>query len=138
MRKLKTENMPNLALRGDEKSPTCQIPEVKKGDIFYASWGWEQTNIDFCIVEEVSPTGKTVKCRMMGEKEIYKEGMHPMSEYVIPSRPDPNGELFRLHVRTRSTGEPCLVGKYPYVQGDTRRDYFWKWDGHPLYQSHYA
>jgi len=115
-----------------------ETQQVKKGDIFYASWGWEQTNIDFCIIEEVSRTGKTVKCKMMSEKDHYVEGNHPMSENVTPDKPDPNGETFRLHVRKRSTSEPYLVGQYPYTQGDKRFGHFWKWDGHPLYQSHYA
>ncbi len=33
---------------------------IKKGDIFYTSWGYDQTNYDYIVVMEVSPTGKTV------------------------------------------------------------------------------
>ena len=110
--------------------------KVKAGDIFYESWGYDQTNIDFCVVEQVSPTGKTVLCKMMSQKTVPREGFAPMSEHVIPDKP--YGPLFRLHVRTRSNGDTSLVGKYPYARGDTRPGYFTKWDGKPLYQSDYA
>jgi len=110
---------------------------VRKGDIFYESWGYDQTNIDFCIVEQLSPTGKTVLCRMMSQKLVETtDKLAPMAEYVMPDKPF--GELFRLHVRTRFNGDPSLVGKYPYCKGDTRPGYFSKWEGKPLYQSHYA
>lgn len=41
---------------------------LKVGDILTSSWGYEQTNVDFYQVVEVSPTEKTVKIR-----EINKE-----------------------------------------------------------------
>jgi len=106
---------------------------IKPGDIFYESWGYDQTNIDFCVVEQVSPTGKTVLCRMMSQRIVKTEEY--MAEYVMPDKA--NGEVFRLHVREYN-GEPRLVGKYPYAREDTRPGYFFKWDGKPLYQSHYA
>jgi hypothetical protein len=107
---------------------------IKSGDIFYESWGYDQTNIDFCVVEQVSPTGKTVLCRMMSQRIVKTEAF--MAEYVVPDKA--NGEVFRLHIRKSANGEPRLVGKYPYCRGDTRPGYFSKWDGKPLYQSHYA
>jgi len=134
MKKLKTENMPNLALRGDEKSPS----QVKVGDIFYESWGYDQTNIDFCKVVAISPTGKTVKCQMMSEKIVKTEGYAPMAEEVVPDKVYPEDGTFRLYVRTRSNGEVSLVGQYPYCHSDTRMGYFTRWEGRPLYQSHYA
>jgi hypothetical protein len=107
---------------------------VRKGDIFYESWGYDQTNIDFCVVEQVSPTGKTVLCRMMSQRIVKTEAF--MAEHVVPDKS--YGELFRLHVRSRSNGDPSLVGTYPFCQGGTRSGYFSKWEGKPLYQSHYA
>jgi len=39
--------------------------QIKAGDYFYTSWGYDQTNIDYLVVVEVSPTGKTASCRMV-------------------------------------------------------------------------
>lgn len=108
------------------------------GDIFYESWGYEQTNIDFCKVVEISPTGKTVKCQMMSEKIVKTEEYSPMAEEVVPNEVCPKEGTFRLHVRTYRDGEVSLVGQYPYCHGDTRMGYFTRWEGKPLYQSHYA
>lgn len=35
------------------------VQPVKVGDIFYSSWGYDQTNVDYFAVTEVSKTGKT-------------------------------------------------------------------------------
>ena len=111
--------------------------KVKQGDIFYESWGCDQTNIDFCQVIEISPSGKTVLCQMMTQKEVPSEGLAPMSEYVMPDKLFPEDGTFRLYVRSRSNGDVSLVGQYPYCRGDKRMGYFTKWEGRPLYQSHY-
>ncbi|MBE3139569.1 MAG: hypothetical protein IMZ53_03195, partial [Thermoplasmata archaeon] len=39
-----------------------QFADLKPGDFFYESWGYDQTNIDFLQIIEVSPTKKTVLC----------------------------------------------------------------------------
>lgn len=79
---------------------------VKVGDIFYESWGYDQTNIDFAIVVSVSPTGKTALCRMMGKERVDEWNVKPTQPYGI---------AFRLHVRVYSN-EEHLVGKYPFIQ----------------------
>ena len=112
--------------------------KVKKGDIFYESWGYDQTNIDFCKVVEISPTGKTVKCQMMSQKIVRTEGYAPMAEEVVPDEVYPKDGTFRLYIRTRNNGEVSLVGQYPYCRSDTQMGYFTRWEGRPLYQSHYA
>lgn len=37
--------------------------DIKVGDLFYTSWGYDQTNYDFIIVDRISPTRKTAICR---------------------------------------------------------------------------
>jgi hypothetical protein len=110
--------------------------KVQVGDIFYESWGYDQTNIDFVRVIALSPTGKTAICKMMSQKEVdVGSGYAPMSEHVIPDKE--YGEPFRLVIR-ESNHEPRLAGTYPYCQGSKKPGYFWLWEGRPLYQSHYA
>lgn len=53
---------------------------VKVGDIFSASWGYEQTNVDYYQV--VAKRGQTVDVREIGLKSAGGEG--PMSDYVVP------------------------------------------------------
>jgi len=128
-------------------------PQAKElvGKIFYESWGYDQTNIDFAIVVSVSPSGKTVMVRMMSEKVVpMGEGYAPMSEHVVPDQP--YGEPFRLYVRSRAINpnDVSLVGQYPFClrpdetlesarqHGAMRMGYFTRWEGKPIYQSHYA
>lgn len=44
---------------------------VKVGDIFYRSWGYDQTNVNFYQVVELSPSGKTAKLREIGK--VYQD-----------------------------------------------------------------
>lgn len=99
---------------------------VRVGDIFYASWGYDQTNIDFVRVDKVSPTGKTVICRMMSQK-LVSSGRG--TDRVAPNKP--YGSSFRLKV----TGEERLRGTYPFARGGTRFGYFWKWKDKPVHQT---
>lgn len=104
---------------------------MQAGEVFYDAWGYDQTNYDFVKVEKVSPTGKSVLCRMMGQKVLSQE---IMAEWIVPSQPF--GELFRLRVRGYN-GEDRLVGSYPFCNGSKRSGYFFKWEGKPVLQTHY-
>ena len=100
---------------------------VKKGDIFYASWGYDQTNIDFVKVVEVSPSGKSVKAVEIGQ--IVEKFHEFMSEDVIPAPNHIKGEPFRALIAKDMEGKPMLKGK---------GQYFWRDNGKSHYQSHYA
>jgi hypothetical protein len=96
---------------------------AKVGDIFYDSWGYDQTNIDYIMVVGVSPSGKTAITKQLGEK-VVRQGS--LEEDVVPSGVT-FGDAYRLHVRGDS-----LVGSV-----DGRKGYFYRWDGKPKNQSHY-
>jgi len=96
---------------------------IKKGDIFYASWGYDQTNYDYLVVKEVSPSGKTVKCQMTEFKNVGYSGQ----AYVQKPTSKGFGEVFRMKVESRD-GKPQLRGSYPYVQGSRRLGTFYKHD----------
>lgn len=120
-----------------EKTPDA----VKIGDIFYESWGYDQTNIDFAQVVGLTASGKTAICRMMSQRMTESTGW--MSEKVVPK--DVVGIEFRLLIRQSKTGgkEIYLRGSYPLVQRDDgyvskRSGWFFRFDGAPVYQSHYA
>jgi len=106
------------------------VRTVKVGDIFYESWGYDQTNIDFVQVVSISPTGKTVKCQMAGKE-------HTDGEHIKPSKPF--GIVFRLYVRQGYQGATILVGSYPFVQGENvlggwREGRFYPYEK-PLYET---
>jgi hypothetical protein len=54
--------------------PPSAEATVKVGDIFYCSWGYDQTNIDFYQVVELSASGKTAKLREIGKTFVNPTG----------------------------------------------------------------
>lgn len=75
---------------------------VKVGEVYYDSWGYDQTNIDFVEVVSISPSGKSVLCQMASKKDVQDDHVVPSGKY---------GVQFRLLVRGNG-----LVGSYPFVQ----------------------
>ena len=105
---------------------------MKVGDYIYTSWGYDQTNIDFAVITEISKTGKTIKARRTKAKVVddakYSDGLAPT---------EPVGDWFRLYVRYHDDNRVYFVGQYPYCLGfsDRRMGYFWLWDGNPKYET---
>ena len=105
--------------------------DFEVGDYLYCSWGYDQTNIDFCQIIEISKTRKTVKCRMC-TKEVAEN--HRAYNDVKPNKQI--GRTFRLWVR-RYGKWLSFRGQYPFC-GDhpaTRMGSFSKWDGKPKYET---
>ena len=112
--------------------------EIEVGQVFYASWGYDQTNIDFVKVIGLTATKKTAICRMVGKKRVDQWTVAPT---------EPFGLVFRLQVR-QGRDELYLVGSYPFVQGrgilnnadangygyDTRLGSFWLYTK-PVYET---
>lgn len=48
------------------------VPTLKVGDILYASWGYDQTNIDF--YEVVEAAGKSVVVRQIAQRDVASDG----------------------------------------------------------------
>ena len=90
---------------------------IRQGDYFYTSWGYDQTNIDYCVVIEVSPSGKTVMCQMVNPIYIgslgHEDVLMPGTRY---------GPKFRMKVKD-VCGDTCLKGSYPFCTNapDARR-----------------
>lgn len=82
---------------------------IRIGDYFYTSWGYDQTNIDYCIVISVSPTGKTALCRMVSPIHVGTQGYE---DALMPGTAD--GAAFRMGI-VQHCDRVCLRGSYPYI-----------------------
>ena len=92
--------------------------EWKIGDIAYTSWGYDQTNINFYEVVDVSD--KTILVRPIALKTVYQGG--PQGDKVVASPGRFIGEAFRARPRP---------GGYFTAEGHSAS----KWDGKPTYQT---
>lgn len=102
-----------------ENLPNSKLPKV--GDIYYTSWGYDQTNYDYMIVTKISPTGKTALCRMAQHENVG------YSHYCYEQKP--KKEAYGITFRMRIQEDGCLRGSYPYCYNDQsakRRDWFYK------------
>lgn len=100
--------------------------DIKVGDIFYNSWGWEQTNIDFYQV--ISTTAKTITLRQIKGCSDDYNSYHMTGSTVAVKDAFCSDELIR---------------KTPYLMGGEWRINFeygagGQWDGKPMDFSCYA
>lgn len=103
------------------------VNTYKIGDIFYNSWGYDQTNIDFFEVVKIS--AKKVWIREIKGKLTQYTG-NGMAGFTI-ARP---GEYASEKVYIASIGFYGLTAKLDH----SRTQYLSKWDGKELYCSWYA
>lgn len=102
------------------------------GKIFYSSWGYEQTNIDFYKVIEVSKSGKTFTLKKIGSQIVKVDGY--CVEEVIPNE-SKEYDTILTNRRLLDTGYNGLV-----CNVSNRSDYkiyAYEWDGQPLTQTSY-
>lgn len=92
------------------------------GTIYAASWGYEQTNIDF--YEVTGSTAKTVTLRPIGQHRSAEVSF--MSEHVTPKPGDYTGRSFRRKVHP---GGAVIIDSCSNA---------YPWDGRTMTQSHYA
>ena len=91
--------------------------EMKVGDIYYSSWGYDQTNVDFYKILEVKKSSAVIV--KIGNKTVLDDG--PYTEVA----PTPENE----------TGEPMLkrMGEYGFTIASYASAT--KWDGKPKYET---
>lgn len=83
------------------------------GKVLHTSWGYNMTINNFCKIIEVSPTGKTVVCRM-----LTKEGFNGFAGEVHAGN-QTYGPKFRLKVKDGwREGTLSFNGSYPYIVRD--------------------
>jgi hypothetical protein len=108
-----------------------QMDNVKLGDIFHWSWGYDQTNCDFFQVTK--KIGKTmVELRSIGAKTVDSKGYSDMSCLLIAEK---NNFLTGRFAKT-FTKRISFNNGVPYVS----MEFGWcdRWDGKPEYCSWYA
>lgn len=104
------------------------VNPFKVGEVFYDSWGYEQTNIDFYQIVEVK--NKSVVIRKIGQ--IYDKCTGWASETVKPNVDDFIGEPMTKIVVLDRSGSPRINGYRGRLHSyDMERK-----EG--LHQSHYA
>jgi hypothetical protein len=100
------------------------------GDIVYNSWGYEQTNIQYYKVLEM--TDHFIKVQELYLETVEgSEYSHGMADEVVPSTTFVEGsQPFRLKVKANSDGSAMICNPESFY-------YFSKWDGRPKYRSWY-
>lgn len=104
------------------------LDEIKVGDIFYHSWGYDQTNIDF--YEVVKRMKSSVVIRMIQQEQVSQEGF--MSAYVMPKKgvfSERNTELLTKRLKLSYRNAPYLHMEYGWCQ---------LWDGQKKNATYYA
>ncbi|MET1995961.1 hypothetical protein [Enterococcus faecium] len=106
--------------------------KINVGDIYYSSWGYEQTNVTFYQV--VRRTEKTVWFQPI--KKECVEILSSMSENVLPvpnaftSNPLIHSADGRLRKRLKGSDGQTFYGSKSW-------DTLYRFDGQPVYQSSY-
>lgn len=96
--------------------------KVKIGDVFYSSWGYEQTNIDF--FEVIAVKGFTLVLKPIARRSVETTGW--ASESVVAAKGDYIGEAFTRRITDSG-----------YIRIDDVRTAS-LWDGLPRERSWYA
>lgn len=102
----------------------AQTRGVEVGQFMSASWGYEQTNVNFYKVTKL--IGETMaEVVAVGQMDVGGEGGAAMSTNVIPME-EPKADAKTYKVRVKA-GRATINGNYASV-----------WDGKPKYCSWYA
>lgn len=134
---------------------TATTPETEKtlaeelgievGTIFYSSWGYDQTNVDYYRVVEVTPSGKSVRIVKVRLTTVSDDG--GPTTYVAPgTEPVTGGWVREGGVSTYDPDyqePPMLKRIQSYGEGERRSCYLYLnsyssaglWDGKPKYQT---
>lgn len=109
--------------------------EIKINDVFYTSWGYDQTNYDYIKVVSINKSGKSVKCVSIGAKHVSQAGF--MAEKIKPDPENIISKPFNMFVENKNY-KRCkyndpeaenLRGTYIKHDQPFRLDTFWPHDG---------
>lgn len=120
------------------KKTNTNVNHPLVGRMLHTSWGYDMTINEFCKILEVSPTGKTVVCRMLN-----KEGFNGFTGTVEAGK-EMFGPKFRLKVKNVNWGTEGYTfnGSYPYIVRETKEEssfhmgYFSLYNGGKVYENH--
>lgn len=114
------------AFKAEQKAKRTKPHDLKVGDIFSCSWGYEQTNVDFYEVTKIVGA-KTVEIREIASQMTNDES-GAMSGYVLPCPGKFVGEPMRKRVDMSSSRPAIKMTSYSAA-------FFWS--GEKKYMSWY-
>ncbi len=122
--KKRADEREEYKLKQKEAKKEIVSHNLKKGDIFVTSWGYDQTNYDYIVVMEISPSKKTAICQRTSSLHQGQANQCNVQEPIFC----PFGDKFRMQIRKGYNGDSVnLVGSYPFCydgEGSKRKGYF--------------
>lgn len=130
----KGERPAGCMAQDDEYGPgLCGLPmeySPKVGDVFYCSWGYDQTNVDFYEVVGVTKSGKSVRVQACRSEMVDDNGP---ATHVVPVAGSVWGsdgvQTKRLRTHYRD-GTPCTPAFFVASYADA-----YLWDGAAKYET---
>ena len=107
-----------------------QSNPVKPSDVFYTSWGYDQTNVEFYQVTEVKGLFVWIR-QIRGSHVEGSEGFMCANVVAVPDSFVENAETIKKRVLTYDGGKSV----YLKISDSANA---WVWDGRPKYSSWYA
>lgn len=101
------------------------LQSLKVGDIYVATWGYDQTNVNFYKVTKVNGANIGLVELLQTSVEIG-EGYSSMSDHRMPREDAPVGEMMTRRI---SAGGYIKIDSVVWAK---------KWEGKPVYCSWYA
>lgn len=98
------------------------------GTILFGSWGYNQTNVDFWQVVELTPSGKSVRIRKVGKRQDMSQG--GLDSRVLPVK---DAFLSNYKMKTKRIMQ-CPYANKPYVKLHSSC-YMHEWDGQAKYET---
>lgn len=118
--------------RAPRNPAVSPVGHIKPGDVFYDSWGYNMTIVDFYRVVRLTPKGATV----VGLKSIETATGY-LSGTAVPHH-ESNGEIGTLKFKMYGPDSMYLSGTIKEASGTNhrRKVTLSKWDGKPKYFNH--
>lgn len=101
-----------------EKRKLTKDHDIKVGDIFYTSWGYDQTNIDY--YEVVAVRGSRIDLKELHQKYVGHDGQDDLVEPATGENRFKDDEIHTVSARADGTVTSLSSFEYPR-----------KWDGKP-------
>lgn len=98
------------------------LESVKIGDLFVASWGWEQTNVD--AYQVVEKKGATVTLREIALQTVEGSDQGFMSDRVVPVKDAFIGQEFKKRITGRGINIDDVRYASPAEEG---KDFYRSW-----------
>ena len=104
------------------ETAVVQDQGVQVGDLFYDSWGYDQTQVDFYEVVGLTPSGKSVKVKPVNQVVTSTTGY---TATVAPVKGSAGGEAKTYRIKDATWGSEV---KYAFKVNSFSNAYKGDWD----------